>query len=238
MGHKGGVLMNVTYIYHSCFLVETENCYYLFDYYKGNLPVLDPGKPVLVLSSHTHDDHYSADIFSILKEMGMQKIYAVLSCDISLQTVPRDIPCMGVSPCKSYDLPLGQKLNTWRSTDQGVAFLIRDGEEIFYHAGDLNDWVWEGEADSWNRQMTGNYRKQIDLMAEELQGRPLSAAFIVLDPRQGKYYDRGMLYFLKKIKGNCIYTMHYWKKPQIIRKFLQEYPQYRDRIRLTEVPRS
>ena len=27
--------MKITYIHHSCFLVETENCYYLFDYEKG-----------------------------------------------------------------------------------------------------------------------------------------------------------------------------------------------------------
>ena len=36
MGHKGGVSLKFTYIYHSCFLTETERCYYLFDYYKGN----------------------------------------------------------------------------------------------------------------------------------------------------------------------------------------------------------
>ena len=30
--------MKITYIHHSGFLVETEQCYYLFDYEKGNLP--------------------------------------------------------------------------------------------------------------------------------------------------------------------------------------------------------
>ena len=36
--------MNVTYIYHSSFLVETDTCYYLFDYEKGQLPALDVTK--------------------------------------------------------------------------------------------------------------------------------------------------------------------------------------------------
>lgn len=33
--------MKITYINHSGFLIETENCYYVFDYYKGEMPRLD-----------------------------------------------------------------------------------------------------------------------------------------------------------------------------------------------------
>lgn len=44
--------MNVTYIHHSSFLIETERCYYLFDYFQGSIPALNPSKPVLVLASH------------------------------------------------------------------------------------------------------------------------------------------------------------------------------------------
>ena len=230
--------MKVTYIYHSCFLIETQNCYYLFDYFKGSLPVLDMKKPILVLSSHKHKDHYQPAIFSMLKEMGMQKIYAILSRDIPSGTVPESIPCTVVSPCKTYKLPLGQKLTTYRSTDKGVAFLIQEEDTLLYHAGDLNDWVWEEESDSYNRQMTGSYRKQIDTLSEDLQGRPLTAAFVVLDPRQENDYDRGMLYFLHRIQGNVVYPMHYWEQPQIITRFLSEHPQYQDRIMLTESPDS
>lgn len=226
--------MNVAYIHHSCFLTETENCYYLFDYYQGSLPVLDPCKPIAVLASHKHPDHYKPAVFSILKEMGMQHIYAVLSRDIPVQTVPAEIPCIVVSPCKSYELPQGQQLTTYRSTDQGVAFLVQDGEALFYHAGDLNDWVWEEETESDNRQMTGSYRKQISLLSEQLRSRSLTAAFVVLDPRQEKDYGRGLLYFLEHIPCNCVYPMHYWEKPQIIDRFLQEHPQYQNRIMLTE----
>ena len=226
--------MKATYIYHSCFLVETRSCYYLFDYFKGDLPVLDSQKPILVLASHKHQDHYQPQVFSMLKDMGMQHIYGVLSKDIPKRTMPEDCPCTVVSACQRYGLPQGQELITYRSTDQGVAFLIQDGDALFYHAGDLNDWVWEGEPDVSNRWMTGSYRKQIDLLAQELHGRPLTAAFVVLDPRQERDYDRGMLYFLKKIAGNYVYPMHYWEKPEIICRFVQEYPQYRERIQMTE----
>ena len=226
--------MNVTYIHHSCFLIETESCYYLIDYFQGSIPALDPGKPVLVLPSHKHHDHYQKSVFSMLKDMKMQHIYAVLSRDIPSGALPEDVPCIRVSAGKRYELPQGQELVTFRSTDLGVAFLVRDGKELFYHAGDLNDWVWAEESAEYNFKMTVDYRKQIDLLASELDGCPLTAAFVVLDPRQEQDYDRGMLYFLRHVPCDCVYPMHYWEKPQIIPRFLREYPQYRNRIRLTQ----
>ena len=94
--------MNVTYIHHSGFLIETETAYYLIDYFQGSLPALNPGKPVLVLASHKHHDHYQKSVFSALKEMGMRQIYAVLSRDIPPGARPEDVPCMLVSAGRRY----------------------------------------------------------------------------------------------------------------------------------------
>ena len=226
--------MNVTYIHHSGFLIETEACYYLIDYFQGSIPALNPCKPVLVLASHKHHDHYQKSVFNSLKDMGMQSIYAVLSRDIPAGARPEDVPCLPVSAGKRYELPQGQEVVTFRSTDVGVAFLIRDGQEIFYHAGDLNDWVWSEEPEEDNQRMTEKYQKQIDLLARELDGRTLTAAFVVLDPRQEQDYDRGMLYFLQHTSCGCVYPMHYWEQPQIMARFLREHPQYQSRVKLTQ----
>ena len=51
--------MKVTYIHHSAVSVETEHSILLFDYFKGELPDFDPGKPLFVFASHFHEDHYS-----------------------------------------------------------------------------------------------------------------------------------------------------------------------------------
>ena len=64
--------MKITYINHSGFLVETDDCYYIFDYYKGNLPELDKSKSVVVLCSHFHPDHFNPKIFEILNNMDMK----------------------------------------------------------------------------------------------------------------------------------------------------------------------
>ena len=223
--------MNTTYIHHSCFIFETTESYYLFDYEKGQIPELDITKQIFVLSSHGHHDHYNLEIFSILKDMGMQHICAILSDDIE---VPEDVNVLQVSPGKEYELCLGQKLTTFKSTDLGVAFLIEDHDKLIYHAGDLNDWVWEGEPDSYNEQMTIDYRKQIDLLVEILNGRKIDVAFVVLDPRQEKDYDRGLCYFLEHVPVEKVYPMHYWGKPEIIDKFLKDHPEYESIIQRTE----
>ena len=221
--------MKVTYIHHSGFLVESDRCYYLFDYETGTLPPLDTEKPILVLSSHGHEDHYNPKVFSLLA--GMSQIRAVLSDDIS---PPDGIDTLMVAPNREYILGEQQKLTTFRSTDLGVAFLIEDGQELIYHAGDLNDWVWDEEPADWNQEMTAAYRKEIGLLAKTLGNRQIDTAFVVLDPRQEADYDRGMCHFLQHVAARQVYPMHYWDDPGIIQTFLKGHPEYRHQIQITE----
>lgn len=250
------MILHVTYLYHSGFLVETENCFCLFDYYKGTLPPLDPDKPVLVFVSHSHEDHYNPEIFTLLREQGVTRIIAVLSKDILPQNIrgkklppglrlcpAEDILCSPLSPengtedfipalsvtfHQTYTLPFCVTVQTLLSTDKGVAFLVRCKDSLLYHAGDLNDWgmdeTCEGYSLQYNRQMTGNYRHEINLLEEWLGGGALDCAFLPLDPRLGDCYDKGILYFLKKVPVKAVYPMHYWDQPEIIERFLRENP--------------
>ncbi len=215
--------MKITYICHSGFLIETKDCYYLFDYYKGELPTLNTEKPILVFASHSHRDHYNREIFSLLKSMGMQNITAILAKDISPKKYPDDVDVIKVTFHQKYELPHNTLLETLLSTDAGVAFVVHCPEGTIYHAGDLNDWVWENETEQYNKQMTGSYRHEINM----LKDTTIDIAFVPLDPRQEKYYAKGMLYFLKKVNVKKVYPMHYWNRPSIIEKFLEEYPEYK-----------
>ena len=223
--------MQITYIHHSGFLVETERCYYLFDYETGALPQMDIAKPVFVLSSHSHGDHYNPEVFPLLKATGMTQIRIILSDDIPL---PEDGDILQVGPEMEFDLGNQQKLTTFRSTDLGVAFLIEDQGQLIYHAGDLNDWVWDEETDAYNAEMTANYRAQIDLLAQKLGQREIDAAFVVLDPRQEADYDRGLCYFLEHICAKQVYPMHYWDDPSVMERFLRDHPNYASVIQKTE----
>ena len=217
--------MTITYIYHSCFFIETSDCYYLFDYYKGDLPELKTEKPVLVFVSHRHEDHYNPEIFTMLSDRGMEKVYAILPNDIPAKRYPQtDAEIIKVYHSQEYTLPCNTYLTTLLSTDRGVAFLLQCNEGTIYPAGDLNDWGMETDTEQERKQMRGSYRAQI----AKLKGRTIDAAFLSLDPRLGSTYAEGILYFLQQVDVKKVYPMHYWEQPEIIDRFLDEYPQYKN----------
>ena len=37
--------------------------------------------------------------------------------------------------------------------------------QTIYHAGDLNNWVWEGEPEADNRRMSENFHREMDKLA-------------------------------------------------------------------------
>ena len=221
--------MQVTYIEHSGFLVEAESCYYIFDYYKGELPKLDKDKEVIVFCSHFHQDHFNPQIFEILKDMGMD-YQAVLAKDINKRKYPTGVKITTAYHDESYTLDNGTQVSTLLSTDSGVAFIVKTKDSTIYHAGDLNDWYWEGEPDTDNRQMTSRYRAEID----KLKGIHFDAAFVPLDPRQEDHYADGMIYFLENVECEAVFPMHYWDDASVIKRFVTEYPQYKSRIKNTE----
>lgn len=225
-------MLQVTYIYHSGFCVETGNSYYIFDYYKGKLPVLDRKKKVYVFASHFHHDHYNPKIFALLEQQGIprENIEAVLAADIRKRNYPEGIKAIRVKGNRAYALSDGTQVETLYSTDSGVAYLVTSGDGVLYHAGDLNDWRWEEETEEYNHNMTARFCREID----RIEGRKIDTAFLPLDVRQERDYDKGMLYFLERIETGHVYPMHYWEHPEVIEKFCGEHPQYRDIIKNTE----
>lgn len=216
--------MEITYIGHSGFLAELSRAYLLFDYYEGELPGLKPDKPVFLFVSHFHQDHFNSQVFELLK--GQEKVYGIFSKDIFESRTPQEMKKWFVVPEQKYELPLEICVETLRSTDKGVAFLVVTEEAVVYHAGDLNDWAWEGETEQGNRSMTGRYQKEIKKLAD----RSIDVAFVPLDPRQGTFFDRGMRYFLEHTKAKQVVPMHFWKQPDIIDRFLEIHPGWKNRV--------
>ena len=82
-----------------------------------------------------------------------------------------------------------------------LAFIVKTKEGTIYHAGDLNDWYWDGEPKADNQRLTSAYHVEI----RKIKGMHFDAAFVPLDPRQGDHYADGILYFLKNIDCNVIF---------------------------------
>lgn len=225
--------MKVTYLNHSGILVELKDCYYVFDYYKGELPPLDNERDVIVFCSHSHNDHYNPLIFDLLNQRGM-RYQAILANDISDEKSLSKIKHRFVESNQSYQIDGGLQVETLLSNDSGVAFIVSSDEGTIYHSGDLNDWYWEGEPEEDNLELRTIYHAEIG----KIQGRHFDVAFVPLDPRLEAHYADGLLYFLENVDCDAIYPIHYWGDPSVIQRFITEYPQYQSRIRNTQAARG
>lgn len=230
----------VTYIGHSGFAVEMEHSILLFDYYQGKLPDFDRKKDLYVFSSHAHHDHFSFDIFDLAR--GRDNVTYILATDIQLHKSRGVFRRHGVSR-QEYDricfvgprkmLTIGSlTIETFASTDQGVALLVECEGSTIFHSGDLHDWVWARQTEAENRAMTARWQVEI----ARIQDRHVDIAFLVLDPRQKANFWRGFDWFMTHVDTGKAYPMHFWGDVSVIDRLraLECSVIYRDKIALTE----
>lgn len=216
--------MKITYIYHSSFLVELENCVLLFDYYKGTIPPFSPSKHLFVFVSHKHQDHFQFSIFQLANQY--PNITFVLSKDMKMNESymeRKKIPVCArnkihyIGKNCSLELFINHtsetiQIQTLRSTDSGVAFVLLAENYHIYHAGDLNDWIWKEEEEKSNKDMTKCFQTEIN----KLKGAHFDIAFLPLDPRQEEYFLNGFHYFMTITHTTYAFPMHFWEDFSII----------------------
>lgn len=233
--------MKVVYLDHSGFLVEEKDACFLFDYYRGGIPQLSEEKTWFVFASHQHYDHYQREIFS-LEERNIP-VYYILSEEIRRNVEKQVLPSVkekkradiaGLKDRISYLRPdqeleiCGCRIRSLRSTDEGVAFLVRYQGRTIYHAGDLNAWYWEEEGEKYCSAMRRDYEREI----RKISGESVDIAFVPVDPRLEGEYASGLDFFMKEVSAKAVFPMHFWGEYGIYER-LQKEPctaEYADRI--------
>ena len=226
-------MFKVYYIMHSCFLVELEDRYLLFDYFnrevvsdtvtfRGSLPELDPAKYLYVFASHSHKDHWWLE--NLRWADSRSNIHYILSKDIRLGrnylarngfdlSIKERITF--VAPMKKYHVD-DMTIETLRSTDAGVAFVINVNDMNIYHAGDLNWWNAEGRGELYGEVYGREYKRAL----RPITNRHFDIGFVVLDSRMGEDgYFLGMEHFIKNIECDHIFPMHMWGEYKWIERF-------------------
>ena len=210
--------MNVTYLHHSGFSVETETKVLLFDYYTegGRKAYFDPAayghKDIFVFVSHAHEDHYDR---RILNWGNLPHVKYVLSSDVRTELEFQG-EVLTVNPHGSYDFG-GIHIETLQSNDEGVAFLVKADGKTIYHAGDLNWWHWNGEPDDFNNDIERSYTTEIN----KLKGEQIDVAFVPADLRLQDKYFWAVNYFLKTVGTKVLFPMHFWGRFEVC-DFLRE----------------
>ena len=215
--------MQIIFIHHSCFVVEVDEKVLIFDWFDGDrvegfhfggvLPAYEPDTPVYVFASHKHRDHFDMDVLHLAERYPRVQFIFSKDCKMS----PNFLKKHGFTPDINEKITYvnagakyhveGLNIETLRSTDAGVAFYVETNGASFFHAGDLNNWKWDGAGDLVNGMMETNYKAQI----RRLSDKKIHLAFVPMDPRQEQYQFLGMDYFLKHTDADYVFPMHMWK---------------------------
>ena len=134
--------MTLTYIFHSGFVLETEQSILLFDYWMDPSGVMDgvlrSGKPLYVFASHFHEDHFTKEIFEWKKLR--EGITYILSKDIyKHRRASKEDADVWLAKGGTWS---DDTISIWAmgSTDSGVSWIVETEGHRIFHAGDLNNW--------------------------------------------------------------------------------------------------
>ena len=151
----------ITYLHHSGFICELEDCILVFDYYidpEGKLDDLCEvsSKPLYFFVSHFHADHFNPEINRF--ESRAEGYFIHRDCTLTLRNHEM-LHCMEVG---DFMVTKYFRIKMFGSTDAGGSFLINHPKASVFHAGDLNWWHWAGEGDSDNLAARDEYFKELE----------------------------------------------------------------------------
>ena len=217
--------MTVTYIYHSCYLIEFDEFSILFDFYEDSLRedgtywiaeyLLNKVEDLYVLCSHSHSDHFNPAILSWRdKKSNIRYIFS----DELLQSKCTEENDALYLKKEEYFKDHRIKVKTFGSTDIGCSFLIGYNDQLFFHSGDLNNWHWRDEVGA-EESLTyeNNFLCELELISE--RSDKLFLAMFPIDPRLGKDFMRGAEQFISRIKTEYLAPMHFGENYDKVNQF-------------------
>lgn len=212
--------MTITFITHSCFVVENEDVVIVFDYWKDTpdgrlhrkLKQLY-GRQLYVVCSHFHEDHYSPEVLEWEAKM-------LVSYDTQKRRrIPKETPAMILRPGDTYQ-DEHIRLRAFRSTDVGISSLVTlsDGQTV-YHSGDNNNWYFSNDPQDHIRctleEMEGIFISTVNDVRTACEA--VDHVMFPVDPRLGDDMLRGAFQWLRYIDTKHFYPMHCWERWEEVR---------------------
>ncbi|NBG89177.1 MBL fold metallo-hydrolase [Isachenkonia alkalipeptolytica] len=222
---------NITHIYHSGVMIETEEKLLIFDYFHENgafdekefLKLLrhHGHKDFYYFATHGHPDHFTQKILTqdFQSSQGMTRY--VFSDDLKTYHQAHS----NITLCRSYqDFVIdGLRVKTFGSTDQGVSYLIEIPPEnkLIFHSGDLNWWHWKNFSEEEKLQEKKDFLAEINKLKNHLiaKNSTLDIGFVPIDPRLEEFYALAGNAFLKEITPKIMFPLHFRKNYSITKEY-------------------
>ena len=170
---------------------------------KESIDALDS---LYVFVTHHHAGHFSPEIYELCGE----KAHFILSNDL-----PEQYAGEHMSPGDQFEFP-DLKIQAFRSTDEGVSYLVEwDGVTLF-HAGDLNLWHWRDISTIVEIEQA---ERDFEDCIREIPRDVIDIACFPVDPRQGSMYDAGAGSFVMTVRPHLLLPMHFQGRADAARHF-------------------
>ena len=224
--------IKIQYIWHDCFVVYLPEMTLVTDYWMDAsstgaqpedfprfLDEIPQDKPLYVLVSHHHKDHFARSIFRW--ESRFPLIHFIISADtaksISYMLKPGSTykgiykPGPGkvtvLKPGESFSAG-GLRILAFPSTDTGNSYLIEVQDKKIFHAGDLNAWIWKDES---TRAEVAAAIRDYKLILERIKEvtEEIDVAFFPVDSRIGTDWCEGAAIFVRVFKVEYFIPMHF-----------------------------
>ena len=234
--------MKIYYIHHSCFIIETESSFLIFDYYKSKKyqanfdfdfkellnHILQSNKCVYIFASHSHNDHFNDEILTW--NASKKDIYYILSDDIKLYK--QIYNCNFVKQNEEIFIN-DLKISTFGSTDMGVSFIVNVDDKNIFYAGDLNWWKWNDDTPSEEEEMETSFKNIInDIINISL---PIDIAFFPVDKRLEENFLCGGDYFIEKLTPQIFIPMHFWDDFNTTKEFIKTQSTKNNNTKILEI---
>lgn len=217
-------MMKLTYVWHDCFLLETAEFSVVFDYWQEPelgrlLSLIDVEKPLYVVVSHHHKDHFNKEIFLWAKRF--DHIHYVVSKDVfqSVRYILKEgstyrgeyrVSPEQVSVLRPGDVYVanGLQIHAFGSTDTGNSYLLEFNGRFVFHSGDLNAWVWKDE--STDKEVAAalcDFKSKIEPISDV--SVRIDLAMFPVDSRIGREYWEGAKIFVHRFDVSHFVPMHF-----------------------------
>lgn len=221
--------MKLTYIWHDCFWLQSDSANVVFDFWKdptspspSEIPAFlkeaDKDKPLYVFVSHHHKDHYSKRIFEwhslfsdiryIISDDTARHARHILNPG-SLYSGPKPSPSAVtvLKPGESFSDRL-ITIHAFASTDIGNSYAVSLDGMTYFHAGDLNAWIWKDSSTSSGvEESLSDFGKILDSILMKYQS--FDFVMFPVDSRIGRDYFTGAKLFVRVFDVRHFFPMHF-----------------------------
>lgn len=184
----------------------------------------DSEKPIYIFVSHHHKDHYTKKIFEwsrlfpnityiISEDVGRHARHILSEDSLYKGHKPSKDKCFILKEGDSY-MDLNIKVEAFGSTDIGNSYFVEAFPDCaskrisFFHAGDLNAWLWKDE--STEEEVETALRQFTSIVDRIASAHPqIDYVMFPVDSRIGTDYASGARIFVKAIYARHFFPMHF-----------------------------